>query len=127
MAMWRCLGIFPPDASPEVLEPSFHESPESGLGVRYTPSPDGLDFQRLDSAGQPVGGYAHVCQALLFQEVDLVDQGSHLRSFERSRLFTPGSLELRESSYEGGEAGFIVLTVESCFVPSPEGFFQGKI
>jgi hypothetical protein len=84
-------------------------------------------FQRLDSMGQPMGGYAHTCQALLFQEVDLVDQGSHLRSFERSRLFTPGSLEHGESAYEGGEVGFVVLAVEPCSVPSPEGIFQGKI
>jgi hypothetical protein len=33
-----------------------------------------LFFQQLDSAGQPMGGHAHACQAFLFQEVDLVDQ-----------------------------------------------------
>jgi hypothetical protein len=61
-----------------------------------------------------MGGYAHACQALLFQEVDLVNQGIHLGSFEWSRLFTPGSLELEELGYEGEEAGFVVLTVEPC-------------
>jgi hypothetical protein len=66
-----------------------------------------LFFQRLDSVGHPMGGYTHVCQALLFEEVDLANQGSHLRSFERSRLFTQGSLELGESAYEGREAGFV--------------------
>jgi hypothetical protein len=30
--MWRYLGIFLLDLSPEVLEPSFPESPESDLG-----------------------------------------------------------------------------------------------
>jgi hypothetical protein len=59
-----------------------------------------------------MGGYAHACQALLFQEVDLVNQGSHLGSFEWSRLFTPGSLELGELACEGGEARFVVLAVD---------------
>jgi hypothetical protein len=67
-----------------------------------------LLVQRLESAGQPMGGHTHACQALLFQEVNLIDQGHHLRSYERSRFFTPGSLELGESAYEGGETGFMV-------------------
>jgi hypothetical protein len=50
-----------------------------------------------------------------------------LRSFEQSKFFTPGSLELGELAYEGGEAGFVVLTVEPCSVTSSEGFSQGKI
>jgi hypothetical protein len=74
-----------------------------------------------------MGGYIHACQALLFQEVDLVHQGSHLRSFEHCRLFTLGSLELRQSAYKAGEAGFMVLAVKACSVPSSEGIFQGKI
>jgi hypothetical protein len=86
-----------------------------------------LFFQWLDSAGQPMGGYAHTCQAFLFQEVNLVNQGSHLRSFERSRLFTPSSLVLGESAYYGGEAGFVVLIAKPCSVPSPERIFQGEI
>jgi hypothetical protein len=61
-----------------------------------------------------------------FQDVDLVNQGSHLRIFEQSRLFTPSSLELKESAYDRGEVGFLVLTVEPCSVPSPERIFQGK-
>jgi hypothetical protein len=77
--------------------------------------------------GQPMGGHTHPCQAFLFQKIDLVNQGNHLRSFERSRLFTPSSLELRESAYEGGEARFMVLIVEPCFVLSLERIFQGKI
>jgi hypothetical protein len=64
-----------------------------------------LLFWRLDSAGQAMGSHAHTCQALLFEEVDLVDQGHHLRSFKWSRLFTPGSLELGESSNKGGRLG----------------------
>jgi hypothetical protein len=50
-------------------------------------------------------GYAHTSQALIFQEIDLVDQGNHLRSFEWSGLFAPSSLEFEESSYEGGRLG----------------------
>jgi hypothetical protein len=76
-AMWRCLGIFLLDASLEVLEPSFPESPESDLGVRCTPSPDRLVFSEVGLEGQPIGCYAHACQALLFQEVDLVNNDSH--------------------------------------------------
>jgi hypothetical protein len=74
-----------------------------------------------------MGGHAHAYQAFLFQEVDLVDQSSHLRDFKWSRLFTPGSLELGELAYEGGEAGFVTLIVEPCFMPSPEIIFQGRI
>jgi hypothetical protein len=84
-------------------------------------------FQRLDLASQPMGSHTHTCQALLFQEVDPVDQGHHLRSFERSRPFTPSSLELGESAYEGGEAGLMVLVVEPSPMPSLEGIFQNKI
>jgi hypothetical protein len=40
-----------------------------------------------------------------------------LRNFEWSRVFTPSSLELGESAYDGGEAGFVVLTVEPCSMP----------
>jgi hypothetical protein len=71
--------------------------------------------------------HTHTGQAFLFQEVDLVNQGSHLRSFEWSRFFTPSSLELGELAYEGGEAGFVVLTVEPCSMPSPKRIFQRKI
>jgi hypothetical protein len=74
-----------------------------------------------------MGSHAHACQAFLFQEVDLVDQGNHLRSFEQSRLFTPISLELEKLAYEGREVGFVVLIVEPCSMPSPEGILQGEI
>jgi hypothetical protein len=74
-----------------------------------------------------MGGHTHACQALLFQEVDPVNLGHHLRSFEWSRLFTPGSMELGDSAYVGGEAGFMVLIVEPCPMPSSEGIFQRKI
>jgi hypothetical protein len=42
-------------------------------------------------------------------------------------LFTPCSLELGESAYEVGEAGFMILAVEPYSVPSPERSFQGEI
>jgi hypothetical protein len=74
-----------------------------------------------------MGGHAHAYQAFLFQEVDLVNQGSHLRNYERSRLFTPISMELGKSAYKGREAGFMVLTVEPCALPSPDRIFQGEI
>jgi hypothetical protein len=50
-----------------------------------------------------------------------------LRDFKWSRLLTPGSLELGELTYERGEAGFRILTVEPCSMSSPERIFQGKI
>jgi hypothetical protein len=74
-----------------------------------------------------MGSHAHACQAFLFQEIDLIDQGSHLRSFKWSGLFTPSPLELGESSHEGGEARFMVLIVEPCSVPSPERIIQGNV
>jgi hypothetical protein len=127
LAMWRYPGIFLLDASPDVLESSFPKSPESNLGVCYTPSLDELVFLEVGLSGPANGGYADACQDRMFQEVDLVNQGSHLRSFEWSRLFNPGSLELEESAYEGGEARFMVPTVEPCSVPSPERIFERKI
>jgi hypothetical protein len=59
-----------------------------------------------------VGGHAHASQAFLFQEVDLVYQGSHLGGFKRSRLFIPSPLEFRESDNKWREAGLMVLTIE---------------
>jgi hypothetical protein len=44
-----------------------------------------------------------------------------------SRLFAPSSLELEESAYKSREAGFVVLTIEPCSVPSPESSFQRKV
>jgi hypothetical protein len=58
-----------------------------------------------------------LARAVLYQEVDIVNLGSHLRNFEWSRIFTPSFLELGESAYEGGEAGFVVLAVEPCSMP----------
>jgi hypothetical protein len=75
--------------------------PSRDLESAISPAWMNLFFQRLDLAGQPVGGHAHAYQAFLFQEVDLADQSSYLRDFEWSRLFTPGSMEFRELAYEG--------------------------
>jgi hypothetical protein len=74
-----------------------------------------------------MGVHAHTYQAFLFQEINLIDQGGHLWSFEWSGLFTPSPLELRESSHEGRETRFMVLIVEPCSVPSSEGILQGKV
>jgi hypothetical protein len=74
-----------------------------------------------------MGGHAHAYQAFLFQEINLIDQGGHLWSFEWSGLFTPSPLELRESSHEGRETRFMVLIVEPCSMPSSEGILQGKV
>jgi hypothetical protein len=70
-----------------------------------------------------VGSHAHTSRTFPFLKVDLVDQGSHLRGFKGSRLFTPSSLELGESAYKGGEAGHMVLVVELGSMPSPKGAF----
>jgi hypothetical protein len=74
-----------------------------------------------------VGGHAHASQAFLFQEVDLVYQGSHLGGFKRSRLFIPSPLEFRESDNKWREAGLMVLTVEPGSMPSSKRIFQRKI
>jgi hypothetical protein len=58
--MWRYLGIFLLDASLEVLEPSFLESPELGLGVHCTPSPDELIFSEVGLNG-PANGWLRTC------------------------------------------------------------------
>jgi hypothetical protein len=44
-----------------------------------------------------------------------------------SRLFTPSLIELGESAHKGREAGFMILAIESCPMPSPKRSFQGKI
>jgi hypothetical protein len=74
-----------------------------------------------------MGAHTRAYQAFLFKETDLIDQGGHLRSFEWSGLFTPSPLEIGKSSHEGGEARFMVLTVEPCSVPSLERILQGKV
>jgi hypothetical protein len=121
--MWKYLKIFLLYASPKVLESFFLGLPSRVLESAILPAQMNLFYQRLDSAGPPMGGHTHAYQAFLFQEVDLVDQGSNLRSFEWSMLFTPSSLELEKSGYEGREAGFMVLTIEPCSMPSPERIF----
>jgi hypothetical protein len=55
---------------------------------------------------------------MLFQDVDFVGQGSDLREFERSGLFTPCSSELEESANKRREAGLMVFTVKPCPAPS---------
>jgi hypothetical protein len=125
--MWKYLEIFLLDASPKVLESFFLGLPSRVLESTILPTWMNLFFQWLNSASQSMGGHTHACQAFLFQEVDLVDQGSYLRSFEQSRFFTSSSLELEKSAYEGREVGFMLLTVEPCFMPSPERILQGEI
>jgi hypothetical protein len=97
------------------------------LGSIVLPTQIDLFLQRLDSTGQPTCGHADSCQDLFLQWADLVSQGSNLGELEWSRLFTPSSLELREPAYEWREAGFMVLAIEPCPVPSPKRGFQGKI
>jgi hypothetical protein len=46
---------------------------------------------------------------------------------EWSRLFTPSAIEPRESAQEGREAGFMILSIEPCPMPSLKRSFQGKI
>jgi hypothetical protein len=86
-----------------------------------------LFLQGKDSMGQPMEGHADSCQALLLQKVDFVGQSGHLVEFELSWLFIPGSLEVGESANKRGETGFMVLVVEPCAMPSPQGSFQRKV
>jgi hypothetical protein len=85
-----------------------------------------LFLQGDDSAGQPMGSYADSCRAALLQGIDLVRQSSDVGEFNESRPFAPSPLEFRKSAYEGGEAGFMVLTVEPGPVPSSKGSFHWK-
>jgi hypothetical protein len=72
-------------------------------------------------------GHTESCQSFFPQKVDLVHQGGNLRELEWSWLFTPSSLELMEPAYKWKEAGFMVLTIEPCSVPSLERSFQRKV
>jgi hypothetical protein len=80
-----------------------------------------LFLQRDDLVGQPVGGHIDSSQATFLQEVSLVGQGRDMGEFKRSRFFTPRPLKFRELAYERREAGFVVLTVEPCPMPSSKG------
>jgi hypothetical protein len=46
---------------------------------------------------------------------------------EFKMLFTLRPLKFRESAYERREAGFMVLIVEPCHVPSPKGSLYWKV
>jgi hypothetical protein len=74
-----------------------------------------------------MGGHAHTGQTFAFQEIHFVDQSCHLRGFKQSWLFILGPSEFRESTDKGGKAGFVVLVVEPCSMPSSERRFQRKI
>jgi hypothetical protein len=50
-----------------------------------------------------------------------------LGKLEWSRLFASSIVELEESAHEGREAGFMILTIEPCPVPSLKRGFQGRI
>jgi hypothetical protein len=50
-----------------------------------------------------------------------------LGKFKWSRLFAPSVVKLGESAHEGREAGFMIISIEPCLVPSPNRSFQGKI
>jgi hypothetical protein len=50
-----------------------------------------------------------------------------LGELEWTQLFVPSLLELREMAYEWREAGFMVLAIEPCSVPSMERSFQRKV
>jgi hypothetical protein len=47
-----------------------------------------------------------------------------LRELKGSWLFMPRTLELRETTYEWGKAGFMVFTIKLGHVPSPEVFMR---
>jgi hypothetical protein len=90
------------------------------------PTQVNLFLQRLDSTGQPMGGHAHTGQTFVFQKIDFVDQSYHLRCFKKSQLLAPGLLEFGESADKRREAGFVVLTIEPCLVPSRREDFKGR-
>jgi hypothetical protein len=50
-----------------------------------------------------------------------------LGELEWSQLFAPSSLKLGEPAYKWREAGFVVLSIEPCSMPSPERSFQRKV
>jgi hypothetical protein len=50
-----------------------------------------------------------------------------LGEFEWDWLFALSSLLLRESADKSQEARFMVLAVEPCLMPSPQGSFQRKV
>jgi hypothetical protein len=66
-------------------------------------------------------------QSFFLQKVNLVHQGGNLGELEWSQLFAPSYLELGEPAYKWREAGFVVLAIEPCSMPSPEGSFQRKV
>jgi hypothetical protein len=74
-----------------------------------------------------MGGHADSCQALLFQVVDFVGKSSHLGEFEWGGLFIPSSLELKESTYKGRGARFMVLTIKPSSMPSLERSLHRKV
>jgi hypothetical protein len=49
-----------------------------------------------------------------------------LGEFEWGRFFTPCPLEFGESANKRREAGFMVFTVEPCFVPSMKRCLHGE-
>jgi hypothetical protein len=85
-----------------------------------------LFLQWLDSVSQPMSSHTDSHQAFLLQEIDLAGQGSDLAELKWSQFFTPCSLELGESAYEWQEAGFMVLAIKPCSVPSQGEVFRGR-
>jgi hypothetical protein len=74
-----------------------------------------------------MGGHTDYSQVTLFQEINLVGQGRNIGEFKRSRFFTPRPLKFRESANKRREAGFMVLIVEPCPVPSLKGSLHRKV
>jgi hypothetical protein len=64
---------------------------------------------------------------MIFQVVDFGGQSCYLWEFEWGGLFTPSSLELEESAYEGREARFVVLTIKPGPTPSLKRSLQRKV
>jgi hypothetical protein len=91
------------------------------------PAQVNLLFQRDDSVGQPMGSHVDSSQAALIREINFVGQGHDVGELRRSRFFTPRPLKFWELAYKSREAGFIVLTVEPCPVPSQKGSLHMKV
>jgi hypothetical protein len=74
-----------------------------------------------------MGGHADTCKVVLFQEIDIVGRGHDMGQFERSGLFAPSPLKLREPPNKWGEASCMVFIVEPCPMPSPKRRFHRKV
>jgi hypothetical protein len=73
-----------------------------------------------------MGSHVDTCQVLFLQQVDFVGQGSDNGEFKWGGFFTLCPLELWELTNKRREAGFMILIIEPCPMPSMKRCFQVK-